>query len=62
MTKSARELDIHMSNTWPKQWKTLGSLIRYLKGKDMKGITIRNPKVIKAVMFYDSKMHHVKQK
>ena len=32
----------------------MGHLIGYLKGKDTKGIIIRNPKVIRVVMFYDS--------
>ena len=29
-------------------------MIGYIKGKETKGIIFRNPKVLKAVMFYDS--------
>ena len=50
-----RDLAVHMSNIGPEHWKALGVLIGYLKGKGMKGITIRNPRFIKAVIFCDSK-------
>ena len=46
VSKAARELDVHMSHTWPDNWNSLGSLIGYLNGKDRKGITTRKPKVI----------------
>ena len=42
-----------MSNLGPEHWKKLGCLIGYLKGKETKGIIIRKPKVLKAVMFRD---------
>ena len=51
---TARELAVHMSHPGTEYWKALGCLIGYLKGKDTKGIVIRNPKVLKAVMFSDS--------
>ena len=50
----ARELAVHISNPGPEYWKALGSLIGYLKGKETKGIIIRNPEVLKAVMCRDS--------
>ena len=42
-----------MSNLGPEHWKKLGRLIGYLKGKETKGIIIRKPKVLKAVMLCD---------
>ena len=53
MANAARELTIHMSHPSPEHWKTLGRLIVYLKGKYIKGIIIRKPKVLKVIMFYD---------
>ena len=41
-------------STSAEHWKALGRLIGYLKGKETKGIIIRKPKVLKAVMFYYS--------
>ena len=53
MANSARYLDVNMSHPEPEQCKALGRLIGYLKGKGKKCITIRNPKVLKEVMFCD---------
>ena len=54
MANAARELAVRMSHPGLKHWKVLGRLILYLKGKETKDIIIRNPKVLKAVMFCDS--------
>ena len=54
MENAARELAVHMSHPGPGHCKALGRLIGYLKGKETKCIIIRKPKVLKAVMFYDS--------
>ena len=43
-----------MSHPGMEHWKALGNLIVYLKGKENKGIVIRNPKVLKAIIFCDS--------
>ena len=43
-----------MSHPGPEHWKTLGSLIVCLNGKDTRVTIIRKPKVLKAVMFCDS--------
>ena len=51
---AARELAVQMSHPGTEHWKALVLFIGYLKGKDTKGITIRNTKVLKAVMFCDS--------
>ena len=51
---SSRQLAVHMSHTGTEHWNALGSLIVYLKGKQKKGIFIRRPKGLKAVMFCDS--------
>ena len=55
MANAARELVTQMSHLGTEHWDTLGRLIGYLKGKDTKGIIIRKPKVMKAVLFCDSK-------
>ena len=49
----SRELAIHTNHTGPEHWKALGFLIGYLKVKKTKGIIVRNPKVLKAVIFCD---------
>ena len=49
-----RELAVHMIHPGTEHWKALGCLIIYLKGKKVKVIIIRKPKVLKAVMFCDS--------
>ena len=54
MANTARELAVYMSHPGTEHWKALGSLIVYLKGKNIKGIIIRKTKVIKAVMLCDS--------
>ena len=54
VVNAARELVVHISNHGSENWKSLGRLIGYLKGKETKGILNRNPKVIKTVMFCDS--------
>ena len=54
MVNSTRELAVHMSHSRPDHWKELGRLIGYLKFKETKGIIVRKPKVLKAVMFCDS--------
>ena len=51
---TARELVVEMIHPGPEHCKALGRLIAYIKGKYNKGIVIRNPKVIKYVMFCDS--------
>ena len=48
------ELAVHMSHPGTENWKALGRFIGCLKGKSTKGIIIRKPKVLKAVMFCDS--------
>ena len=48
------ELAVQMSHLGTEHWKILGRLIVYLKGKETKGIIIRNPKVMKLVIFCDS--------
>ena len=50
----ARELAVHMIHPGPEHWKKLGHLIGYLKGKYTKGIIVRNPKILKAVIFCNS--------
>ena len=50
----ARELAIHMIHTGTEHGKALGPLIGYLKGEETKFITVRKPKVPKAVMLFDS--------
>ena len=40
-----------MNHPGPEHWKALGCLIGYIKGKKIKGIIIRNPKVLKGVIF-----------
>ena len=54
MANAARELEVQMSHPGPDHWKALGRLIGYIKSKETKGIIIRNPKVPKSVMLYDS--------
>ena len=54
MANASMELSVHMIYPGPEHWKALVLFIGYLKGKDTKGITIRNTKVLKAVMFCDS--------
>ena len=49
-----RELAVNMSHYGPEHWKSLGSLIGDLKGKEKKGIVIRKPKVLKYVIFFNS--------
>ena len=53
MADTARELDVHMSHSGTEHWKEMGHLIGYLKGKEMKGIIVRKPKVLKVIMFCD---------
>ena len=48
---TARYLAVHMIRTGPDHWSELIHLIGYLKVKDTKGTIIRNPKVLKVVMF-----------
>ena len=54
MEDSAREFALHMIHPGTEHWKTLGILIGYLKGKETKIIFIRNPKALKAVIFFNS--------
>ena len=54
MANAAMELAVHMRHSGPEYWDSLGLLFGYLKVKDTKGIVIRNPKFLKAVMFCDS--------
>ena len=54
MEIKTRELSAHTSRPDPEHWKALERLIGYLKGKETKVIFIRNPKVIKSVMFLNS--------
>ena len=53
MENAVRELAVHMSHPGTEHWKALGRLIGYLKGKNNRGIIIRKPKVMKAVMLCD---------
>ena len=53
MANAARELAMHMIHPGPEHWKSLGHLIGCLKGKSKKFVIIRNPKVIKAIIFCD---------
>ena len=53
MVNAARELGVQMNYPEPEHWKALGRLIGYIKGKEVKGIIIRSPKVLKAFMFCD---------
>ena len=54
MANAEMELAVQMSHLGTEHWKILGRLIGYLKGKETKGIIIRNPKVMKLVIFCDS--------
>ena len=54
VANAARGLVVHMSHPGTEYWKALGLLIGYLKSKETKGIIIRNPKVMKLVIFCDS--------
>ena len=54
MSNVARELDVHMSHPGPEHWNAFGRLIGYLKGKKTKGIMIRKPKILNAVICCDS--------
>ena len=47
------ELEVHTSHPGTEHWKALGLFIGDLKVKDTKGIIIRKPKVLKAVMLCD---------
>ena len=53
VVNAARELAVHMSHPGPEHWKALRHLIGCLKGKYIKGIIIRKPNFLKAVMFFD---------
>ena len=46
-----RELAVHMSHPGMEHWRSLGSLIGYLKGKYTKLIITINPKVLKSIIF-----------
>ena len=54
VANAERELLVHMSHPGTEHWELLGRLIGYLKVKETKGIIIRKPEVLKAVMFCDS--------
>ena len=54
VVNAARDLAVHMSNPGTEHQKALGRMIGYLKVKNTKCIIIRNTKVLKAVMSYDS--------
>ena len=62
MVNVARELAVYIRHPGPEHWKALGRLIGYIKGNDTKGIAIRKPKVIKAVMLYESNYATDKEK
>ena len=51
MANATRELAVHMSHPGTENWKAYGRFIGYLKGKETKGIIIRKPKILKAVMY-----------
>ena len=53
MVNVGRELAVHMSHPGTEHWEALGRLIGYIKCIETKGIIIKYPKVMKAVMFYD---------
>ena len=44
-----------MSNYGKEIWKSLRYLIGYIKGKNTEGTIVRNPKILKAVMFCEYK-------
>ena len=54
VAKATREFSVHTSHPCPEHWKALVYLIGNIKDKETKGIIIRKPKVMKAVMFCDS--------
>ena len=54
VTNTATDLNIHMIHPGTEKWKSLGSFIGYLKGKETKVVIVRNPKVLKAVIFFES--------
>ena len=47
VTNAEIELVVHMSHPGTEHCKVLGRLIGYLKGKETKGIIIKNPEVLK---------------
>ena len=55
VVNTKRALEVRLSHLGTEHWKTLGRLIWCLKGKYTKCIIIRNPKVMKVVMFCYSK-------
>ena len=59
---TTRELEVQMSHLGTEDWKKLGRLIGYLKGKENKVIIIRKPKVLKAVMLCNSNYTTDKEK
>ena len=62
MENVERNLALHIIHTGTEHWKSLGRLILYLKVKETKGIAIKNPKVLKAVIFCDSDYSMDKEK
>ena len=54
VANASRELAMHRIQTGPEHFNSLRRLIGYLKVKNTKGIIVRNPKVLKAVMFFYS--------
>ena len=55
MPNAAKELEVHMIHPGTEDWKALGRLIEYIRGKYTKGIIIIMTKIMKAFMFCDSK-------
>ena len=51
VTNTATDLNIHMIHPGTEKWKSLGSFIGYLKGKETKVVIVRNPKVLRRLYF-----------
>ena len=51
VANAAGELAVNMSHPGMEHWRSLGSLIGYLKGKYTKLIITINPKVLKSIIF-----------
>ena len=54
VANTASELAVHMSHIGQENYRSLGRLIGYLRGKYTKGIIIGNAKVLKYVIFANS--------
>ena len=50
----ARDLARHMSNPGEEQWKAMGRVVGYLKGKKLHGHIMRRPRELQAVQYCDA--------